>query len=84
MKKIILWISIVTLIVFVIDLGIIGLKIFHHNYNVIPEAYVGLVCCLILPACGVFRLFTEKCPHCKKIQITKGKYCPYCGKEIGM
>lgn len=82
MKKIIAWISIITIIVLVLDLGIIGLKIFNNNYDIILEGYIGRACFLILPVCAIFRLFTERCPHCGKMKIAKGKYCPYCGEEM--
>lgn len=82
MKKIITWISIATLIIFVIDWGIVGLKLFAHNYDIIPEAYIGCACWLILLFCNISKLFTERCPHCKKIQIVRGRYCPYCGREL--
>ncbi len=82
MKKAVTWISIVTVIIFVIDWGVMGFKLLDHNYDIVVEAYIGLLCLLILFACAVFRLFTKRCPHCGKLRVTKGKYCPYCGKEI--
>ncbi len=36
-----------------INLGIIGIKIFSHNYDVIPEAYIGYACFLMLAVCGI-------------------------------
>lgn len=47
MKKIVTRILIAALIVWIIDLIIIGLKIFSHDYDLIPEAYIGYSCCLI-------------------------------------
>ncbi len=81
MKKIVTRILIAALIVWIIDLIIIGLKIFSHDYDLIPEEYIGYSCCLIFIVCGILKLFSERCSHCGKVQITKGKYCPYCGKE---
>jgi len=81
-KKVLTRILILVFIALIIDLGIIGFKIFNYDYDVITEGYIGMVLFPILFVCGVFKLFTERCPHCRKIQVTNGKYCPYCGKEL--
>ena len=79
MKKILKWSLVIIFIVLLIDLGIIGIKIFSHDYDVILESYIGYACFLMLAVCGILMLFSTRCPHCGKVQITKGKYCPYCG-----
>ena len=81
MKKILKWSLVIIFVVLLIDLGIIGIKIFSHDYDVIPESYIGYACFLMLAVCGILMLFSTRCPHCGKVQITKGKYCPYCGNE---
>ncbi len=82
MKKAITWISIITFIILLIDLGIMGLKILEHNYNIIIEGYIGSTCYLIFFTCIILKFFTNKCPYCGKVQIVNGKYCPHCGKEL--
>lgn len=44
MKKIITWLLVIFLFFFAIDWGIMGLKIFNGNYDIIIEAYIGLIC----------------------------------------
>ncbi len=67
---------------FLVDWGVMGLKLYNGNYNITVEAYIALVCLLIILICAVSKIFTDKCPHCGKIRISNGKYCPHCGKEI--
>ena len=81
MKKILKWSLVIIFIVLLIDLGIIGIKIFSHDYDVILESYIGYACFLMLAVCGILMLFSTMFPHCGKVQITKGKYCSYCGNE---
>ena len=81
MKKVITWISIITTFVFVIDWGIMGLKLFDNDYNITVEAHIALICILLLFVCGVYRVFTHRCPHCGKVKWTSGEYCSYCGKK---
>lgn len=59
MKKIIRYSLILILIILAVDLGIIGVKIFDHNYNVMIEGYIGLICFLMLSAYGFFMIFSE-------------------------
>ena len=59
MKKTVRRIIVVMLIILVIDLGVMGLKIFDRNYNVISEGYIGLVCFLTILVCGIIKLFAE-------------------------
>lgn len=82
MKKYIKWIMVLSIIIFVIDWGVMGLKILENNYDITIEAYVGLVSFLTFNACVIYRGFNDKCPHCGKLRWSKGKYCSYCGKEI--
>lgn len=81
MKKIIIWIFLITLFVFILDWGVMGVKLLNHNYNIMTEAYIGLISWLILIITGIGRIVTAKCPHCQKVLLIKGKYCPHCGKE---
>ena len=60
MKKILKWSLVILFVVLLIDLGIIGIKIFSHDYDVIPESYIGYVCFLMLAVCGILMLFFYK------------------------
>lgn len=83
MKKIIPWITAVSLAIFVIAWGIMGLKIFDGNYNFTLEAYIGLAAIIVFFVFILIKKFSsEKCPYCGKIRLDNGKYCSYCGKEI--
>ena len=82
MKQIRLWISIVASIILLVDWGIMGVKLLDGNYNITVEAYIGLVGLVVLLACAISKVFTDKCPHCGKVHSSTGKYCPHCGKEL--
>ena len=85
MKKIMPWIFIGAIVVFVIDWGVAGLKILDGNYDIMVEGYIGIVSWVVLLTCGVYRSFTRsKCVHCGKVNmtLTVGKYCSHCGKSL--
>ena len=58
MKKILKWSLVIIFVVLLIDLGIIGIKIFSHDYDVILESYIGYACFLMLAVCGILMLFS--------------------------
>ena len=82
MKKFAIWGAAIALIVFIIDWGVIGLKLLEGDYDITLGAYLGAACLAILFAYIIYIRFSKKCPHCGKWLQTNGKYCPYCGKEI--
>ena len=82
MKRIAAWILVRTLILFLIDLGVMGLQLLNGNYDVLRAAYIAAACWIIMLVCAVVRLFSSRCPHCCKLKLSNGKYCPHCGKEI--
>lgn len=83
MKKIMPWIIPVSFVVFVIDWGVMGMKILAGNYNITWEAYTGLFALIVFSASVLIKkVSSEKCPYCGKIRLDKGKYCAYCGKEV--
>lgn len=82
MKKIRTWILAVSIFVVVIALGIMGLKLYDGNYNIAVEVYITMGCLMVILGCAVSKVFTDKCPHCGKLRVSNGKFCPYCGKEI--
>lgn len=82
MKKAAKWLAMISIFIFVIAWGVVGLKILDNNYIITVEAYTGLISIVIFFICTVYIKFTNRCPHCQKINQSFGKYCPYCGKEI--
>ena len=82
MRKIILWSAVVAFIIFIIDWGIIGLKIYDGNYEFLVEAYIGLVCVVVMLIGLLCKVFGNKCPYCKKILQVDAKFCSYCGKDV--
>lgn len=83
MKKIIPWMITVSLAVFVIDWGVMGIKILDGNYNITLETYIGLFTLIVFLAFVLIRKFSSgKCPYCGKIRLDKGRYCSHCGKEV--
>ena len=83
MKKAVNWIQAAAILVMVITWGVVGLNIANGDYEAVtPGAYIVFVCLVVNLVCVLYKLFSDKCPHCGKIRTTRGKYCPYCGKEI--
>ena len=82
MKKAAIWISITSIIVFVIAWGVMGLKLIDNNYLITTDAYIGLVSIVVFFVCVMYVKLTNRCPHCGKTIQSLGKFCPYCGKEI--
>ena len=82
MRKIANWALAIAFIIFLIDWGVMGLKLLDNDYNITVEAYIGFVCWVVILVSIFIRCFTDKCPHCGKIRASKGAYCSYCGKKI--
>ena len=82
MKTIAKWLATISVIIFVVAWGIMGLKILDNNHLFKTEAYVGLISLVVFFVCVLYMKLTSRCPHCRKTTHLFGKYCPYCGKEI--
>lgn len=81
-KKIAWWVFAAALVVFLIDWGVMGIRIFTNDYDIIPLAYLGAVCLpLIFGSLVVIRWSGLSCPHCGKTSLSSGAYCPHCGKK---
>lgn len=59
MKRNITIILIIAFTVLAVDLGIMGVKIFDNDYNILVEGYIGLSCFLIIFVCGIISFFAE-------------------------
>ncbi len=68
--------------VFLIDWGVMGVKLLDNNYDITIESYIALVCFAVIFVSIFIRCFTDRCPHCGKMKVTKGPYCSYCGNKI--
>jgi len=83
MKRAFRWVFAAAVLVFVIDWGVAGVKIFSGDYDIVVEAYVALGCLAVFTGFVVVRLFSERCPHCGRLHLTKGEFFSFCGKRIG-
>lgn len=82
MKKIMLWLFTISFIVFIIDWGVVGLKLLNGDYDILVGAYIGAACLVVIFVCAIYKAFSDKCPHCGKLRMSNGEYCSYCGKKI--
>ncbi len=82
MKKAVTWGLAISYIILFIAMGVMGIKIFDGNYDIVAEGCVALIFLLISCGCNIYRAFSNRCPHCGKIRLSNGKYCSHCGKEI--
>ncbi len=82
MKKIAIWLAVISITIFVIVWGIIGIKILDNNYDFMTEAYIGYGSLAVFFVCLIYVRSTYRCPHCGRLRVFGWKYCPYCGKEI--
>ena len=60
LRKIANWSLVIAFIVFLIDWGVMGLKLLDNDYNIIVEAYIGLGCFIIITVSVFVRCFTDR------------------------
>lgn len=82
MKKWAGWLAVTAFLVFVIDWGVMGVKLLDGNYDISAEAYIGLISIVVCLSCILYIRFAHRCQHCGKTIPFYGKYCLHCGKEI--
>ena len=82
MKKVAAWLAAIALIVFVIDWGLIGLKLLDGDFDITLGTYVGLVCIVIGFVCVMIVKLSNRCPQCRRMIQYNWAYCPYCGQKI--
>ena len=86
MKKVCLWLAIISAIVLFITLGIVGVKLLDGNYDTTVEVIItGIYFVVFLVSVVCYKLNRDRCPHCGKVNDTllgKSKFCPHCGKEL--
>ena len=81
MKRIASWLAAISIIVFIIAWGLVGLKILDNDYDFITEAYIAYGSLAVFFPVLICLRFANHCPHCGKIKQIVGKYCPYCGEK---
>ena len=83
MKKAAGWIAAITLLLFVVVWGVLGLKIMNGEYDIALLTWIGAACLIgFLVSILVLRWNSWKCPHCGKLRWSNGCYCSYCGRKI--
>ncbi len=83
MKKLMTWLFAVSIFVFIIDWSMVGIKLLDGDYDILAEAYVALACCLEMVVFIIYKIITNRCPHCGRIiHQVQARFCPHCGKEI--
>ena len=82
MKKLVNWLLGIVIVVLVITWGVVGIHIANGDYEAVtPGAYIALVCLIVGLVCGLYKRFSDKCPHCGRLNQGFGEYCAYCGKK---
>ena len=86
MKKVCLWLAIISAIILFITLGIVGVKLLDGNYDTNAEVIItGVSLVIFLVSVVCYKLNGIRCPHCGKLNDSlfgKSKFCPHCGKEL--
>lgn len=82
MRKAANWALGIAFVLLLIDWTLMGIKLLDHNDMIIVEAYIGLICFVVIFISVLIRCFTDRCPHCGKIRVGNGPYCSYCGQKI--
>lgn len=86
MKKVCIWVAVISAIVLFITLGVVGVKLLDGNYNTNAEVIItGASFVIFLVSIVCYKLNCIRCPHCGRVNDTllgKSKYCPHCGKEL--
>ena len=86
MKKVCIWVAVISAIVLFITLGVVGVKLLDGNYDTNAEVIItGASFVIFLVSIVFYKLNGIRCPHCGRVNDTllgKSKFCPHCGKEI--
>ena len=86
MKKVCIWLAIISAILLFITLGVVGGKLLDENYDTTAEVIItGISFVIFLGSVVCYKFIGSRCPHCGKVNDTllgKSKFCPHCGKEL--
>ena len=83
MKRFMNWLYGIAIAVFLVDWGVVGLKLLDGDYDITAGVYIAFACVAIMAIYIIYRMFSNKCPYCGKlVNQPRAKYCPHCGKEL--
>ena len=86
MKKVCVWLGIISAIVLLITVGVVGVKLLDGNYDTTAEVIItGISFVIFLGSVVCYKFIGSRCPHCGKVNdalLGKSKFCPHCGKEL--
>lgn len=86
MKKIAIWLAVISAIVLFITLGVVGVKLLDGNYDTTAEVIItGISFVIFLGSVVCYKFIGSRCPYCGKVNDTllgKSKFCHHCGKEL--
>jgi len=83
LKKLTVWMMVISAVVFVIAWGVMGVKIYNGDYGFETEAYIGLVCLVVFTGSSLFSVFCcNRCPKCGRVRWVHGNYCANCGHQF--
>ena len=86
MKKLCLWLAVISAIVLFITLGVVGVKLLDGNYDTTAEVIItGISFVIFLGSVVCYKFIGSRCPYCGKVNDTllgKSKFCPHCGKVL--
>lgn len=86
MKKVCVWLAVISAIVLLITWGVVGVKLLDNNYDFMVEVYItGVFAVILLGSIVCYKWNSDRCPFCGKVNDTllgKSKFCPHCGKEL--
>ncbi|MBR5501614.1 MAG: hypothetical protein IKV55_01125 [Oscillospiraceae bacterium] len=69
--------------ILIVVMGVMGVKIFSGDYDIVAEAYVLLGCWALTLVCTlVVKWSGAVCPHCGKRSFANGPFCPQCGQKL--
>lgn len=81
MRKIMKYVSALSLITFIIAWGVGGVNILDHDFDNFAWVYVGAVSIVVF-FCSFICVKTVRCAQCGRFSLTSGAYCSYCGNRI--
>ena len=71
MKKVCIWIAIISAIVIFITLGVVGVKLLDGNYDTNAEVIItGVSFVIFLVSIVCYNLNGIRCPHCGRVNDT--------------
>ena len=86
MKKVCVWLAIISAIVLLITFCVVGVKLLDGNYDTTAEVIItGISFVIFLGSVVCYKFIGSRCPYCGKVNDTllgKSKFCPHCGKEL--